>query len=159
MKVQSILLAKGSRVATIRPDATVANAIHRLKVENIGALIVSTDGRTMLGLVSEREIIRALADRGPVLLEERVESMMAREVPTCAPQDQLTSVMAKMTRSRSRQVPVIEGGVLAGIVSIGDLVKHRLEELKSETDVLRFAAERVREIDRAEEAAAYDADA
>jgi CBS domain-containing protein len=140
MKVEAILRAKGSRVATTRPDVTIATVIHRLKVEHIGALVVSPDDRSLLGVIAERDIIRGLADHGPVLLEERADRVMSREVPTCAPQDQLTAVMAKMTRSRSRHVPVLEGGRLAGIVSIGDVLKHRMEEMQSEADVLRDAA-------------------
>ncbi|MBX6323272.1 MAG: CBS domain-containing protein [Rhodospirillaceae bacterium] len=139
MKVEAVLRTKGSRVATTRPDVTVATVIHRLKVENIGALVVSADERTMIGLVSERDIIRGLADRGPVLLEETVDQVMSREVPTCGPQDLLTDVMIKMTRSRCRHVPVLQAGRLAGIVSIGDVLMHRLRELESETEVLRDA--------------------
>jgi CBS domain-containing protein len=139
MKVQDILGAKGDRVATTRPDATIAGVVRRLKVENIGALVVSDDGQALLGVVSERDIIRGLAERGPMLLELTVDQVMAREVPTCAPDDPLTAVMAKMTRTRSRHVPVLSGGRLAGLVSIGDVVKHRLGELEQETQWLREA--------------------
>lgn len=139
MKVQDILGAKGSRVATTRPDATIAGVIRRLKVENIGALVVSDDERTLLGVISERDIIRGLADRGPLLLDLAVDQVMAREGPTCRPGDLLTEVMAKMTRSRSRHVPVLVDGRIAGLVSIGDVVKHRLGELEQETQWLRDA--------------------
>jgi CBS domain-containing protein len=139
MKVQAILRRKGSRVATIRPDDTIATAIHRLKVENIGSLVVSADERTMLGLITERGILRDLADRGPVLFEERVDRVMAHEVPTCAPGDPLKVAMVKMSRWRSRHLPVLEGGRLAGMLSIGDVLQHRLEELESETEILRDA--------------------
>jgi CBS domain-containing protein len=139
MKVQDILGAKGDRVATTRPDATIAGVIRRLKVENIGALVVSEDGRTLLGVISERDIIRGLSDRGLLLLELAVDQVMAREVPTCTPADSLTEVMAKMTRTRSRHVPVLVQGRLAGLVSIGDVVKHRLGELEQEARWLRDA--------------------
>jgi CBS domain-containing protein len=139
MKVQDILGAKGSRVATTRSDATIAGVIRRLKVENIGALVVSDDEHTLLGLISERDIIRGLADRGPLLLELPVDQVMAREVPTCRPEEPLGAVMAKMTRSRSRHVPVVVEGRIAGLVSIGDVVKHRLGELEQEAQWLRDA--------------------
>jgi CBS domain-containing protein len=140
MRVQSILLGKGHRVATIRPGETVAAAVHQLKVENVGSLVVSADGRTMLGLVTEREILRALCERGPVLLAQRIEAVMHRDVPTCAPQELLPKVMAKMSRSRSRYVVVLEGDRLAGIVSIGDVLSHRLHELEAETRMAHDAA-------------------
>ncbi len=137
MNVEAILQTKGTRVATTRSDATIATVVHRLKLEGIGALVVSDDGKTLAGMISERDILRGFADYGPELLERRVAEVMTREVITCAPQDSVKRVMTLMTRSRVRHLPVVEDGRLCGIVSIGDVVKNRLEELELETSVLR----------------------
>ena len=141
MKVKAILDAKGREVATIRPEATVATAIRRLTLENIGALVVSLDGASVLGVSSERDIIRAFAREGDAALVVRlpVERVMAQAFKAVTPDDDLRDVMGEMTRRRMRHLPVLEGGRLAGIVSIGDAVKSRLEQLELETSVLRDA--------------------
>lgn len=139
MKVAAILKGKGDRVVTVRPHASVASVIQRLRLERIGAAIVSADGVTMDGIVSERDIVNGLAERGPELLDLKVADIMVREVHTCAAGDDLKDIMAKMTQRRIRHVPVVEGGRLCGIVSIGDIVKNRLDELELETTVLREA--------------------
>lgn len=139
MKVQSILKAKGTEVATTPPDATIATVAQQLKQKGIGALVVSEDGTSVLGLIAERDIVHGLADHGAKLLGLPVSQLMTRSVVTCTPDDGIKSVMALMTRHRVRQIPVVEGGRLRGIVSIGDVVKHRLDELEMEANVLRDA--------------------
>ncbi len=141
MQVRDILAAKGRRVITIRPDATVATAVHRLALERVGALVVSEDDATIAGILSERDVVRALAEEGPDIMGtgRRVAELMTRHVTTCAPDDKVKAVMAEMTRRRFRHVPVVENGRLAGLVSIGDVVKSRLEEMELETLVLRDA--------------------
>ncbi len=137
MKVQAMLDAKGSKVATTRPHTTIATVIRMLKLEGIGALVVSDDGEALGGIISERDIVRGLVDHGNELLEMRVAELMTRAVKTCTPEASIKEVMAEMTRSRVRHLPVLEGGRLCGIISIGDVVKNRLEELETETNVLR----------------------
>lgn len=139
MNVDGILRAKGANVVTIRPDASVGQLVDGLRDERIGAMVVSEDGRSVLGIVSERDVVRALADRGPRILEAPVAELMTRQVYSCTPQDTVKHVMAEMTRRRIRHLPVITGGALSGIVSIGDVVKNRLEEMETETNVLREA--------------------
>lgn len=139
MKVQDILQKKGSVVETIRPDAKILMAVHRMRMQNVGALVVSRDGEMVDGVLSERDIVRGLTNHGAGLVEMSVVAVMSRSVPTCAPGDSLTSVMSQMTRTRNRHVPVVDEGRLCGIVSVGDVVKHRLEEMELETSVLRDA--------------------
>jgi CBS domain-containing protein len=141
MKVRDILAAKGRRTVTIRPDATIATAVHRLALERIGALVVSEDGDGIAGILSERDIVRALAQEGGAIMgiDRRVSEIMTVGVSTCRPEDNVKTIMAEMTRRRFRHLPVLEDGRLAGIVSIGDVVKSRLEEMELETVVLREA--------------------
>lgn len=139
MKVEGILRQKGRAVETIHPDATVALAVHRLTTQGIGALVVSPDGERVEGVLSERDVVRALARRGPDLMTLRVADVMSAVVPVCSPEASIKDVMARMTASRQRHLPVVDAGRLRGIVSIGDVVKNRLEELELETSVLREA--------------------
>jgi CBS domain-containing protein len=137
MNVETILRNKGSRVATIRSDATLAAAVERLSQYGIGALVVSDDGATVDGILSERDIVQALARHGGGLLSLPVAETMTRSVVTCEPADSVAELMAEMTNRRIRHFPVIDDGVLSGIISIGDLVKSRLEEIEYETNSLR----------------------
>ncbi len=137
MKVKEIVSGKGNAVATIRPDSTISTAANRLKLEGIGALVVSEDGDSVSGILSERDIVRAMVDHGQDLMEMPVSDFMTHPVKTCGLDAGITDVMSEMTRSRFRHLPVVEGGKLVGIVSIGDVVKNRLEELETETHVLR----------------------
>ena len=137
MSVGAILKAKGSHVETIKRDATVAEAVQRLRVENIGALVVSSDGQTIDGVLSERDVIRGLSDRREALLSLKVKDIMMKSVRTCSPDDTVEHVMFQMTEHRCRHFPVVEDRRLVGIVSIGDVVKNRLEEVKLENRVLR----------------------
>jgi CBS domain-containing protein len=138
MKATSILKAKGNHVATVRPEATIATIVRELTAKSIGAVVVSDDGVTCRGLVSERDIVRALGVYGARTLDLLASDLMTRPV-TCAPDDSVTRLMAEMTRHRVRHLPVVGDGRLQGIVSIGDVVKHRLDELETEANILREA--------------------
>ena len=144
MKVESILKMKGREVQTVSSDSTVGAAVHKLSTMGIGALVVSDDGQRVDGIVAEREIVRGLAKHGPRLLEVAVRDIMARSIPVCSPQDGIRDAMAVMTRSRNRHLPVVDDGKLCGLISVGDVVKHRLEEMELEASVLRDAAIRHR---------------
>ena len=137
MSVASILKANGAHVETTRPDTTLYTVVWDLKVKGIGALVVSEDGSTVLGLISERDVVRGLTERGTKLLTMPVSELMTSPAVTCTPGESITAVMARMTRHRVRHLPVVEGDKLRGIVSIGDVVKHRLDELELEANVLR----------------------
>ena len=139
MNVDGILRAKGARVVTIGPDASVAELVAGLRDAGIGAMVVSADGRTVEGIVSERDVVRALAQHGSAVVNRRVSDLMTRNVVTCSPRDSVKQLMIEMTRRRVRHLPVVEDGALVGIVSIGDVVKNRLEEMETETNVLREA--------------------
>ena len=137
MDVASILRIKGSSVATAPPEATITDIAAKLKEEKIGALVVSEDGIKVLGIISERDIVRGLADHGLDLLEKRAEELMTAEVMTCTPNDTTGDLMAVMSEKRIRHIPVTENGELCGIVSIGDVVKDRLDEIEREASALR----------------------
>ena len=137
MKIGDVLKAKGSGVVTMRPDSTIDTVVRRMRLERIGAVIISPDGKSVIGILSERDILRALAEHGTALLALKAGDLMTREVVTCSREDTLQSVMVKMTQRRIRHLPVVEQGQLAGIVSIGDAVKSRLEEVELEANVLR----------------------
>jgi CBS domain-containing protein len=139
MDVAAILRSKGGAVETIDPAARLDQALRRLADRGIGALVVTPDGATVLGLLAERDAVRALARRGVTAFSMAVREAMSGNVPVCTPRDNLTSVMATMTRTRQRHLPVLDEGRLCGIVSIGDVVKHRLDELQLEANVLRDA--------------------
>jgi CBS domain-containing protein len=137
MHVKSILQSKGHTVETIRPEATIADAIDLLKRKRIGVLVVSADGRRIDGIISERDIVSGLAEHGASLLDSQVETVMTCEVRTCEPEDTIHEVMELMTDRRIRHIPVTVNKRLVGIVSIGDAVKYRLQELESEATHLR----------------------
>ena len=140
MRVESILKAKGREVHITTPDADLRLVVHKLSSLGVGALVVSADGRTVSGTISERDIVRGLNKHGNRLLDLRAADVMSRGAPTCSPNDLLQDVMAEMTQTRHRHVPVVdENGELCGLVSIGDVVKHRLDEMELETNVLRDA--------------------
>jgi CBS domain-containing protein len=137
MKVADILSAKGSRVVTVLPGETIANLANRLQIEQVGAMVVSRDGVTVEGMISERDIVAGLAEHGAALPGMTVSSLMARAVTTCSPDDSIADISRTMTRRRVRHLPVVRGGRLVGIVSLGDVVKHRLDEMEMEANVLR----------------------
>lgn len=137
MQVQTILSAKESAdIHTIGPEATIAEAVAALKGFGIGALVV-LDGESIAGIISERDIVRGIADRGQAFLGLAVADAMTREVVTCTLEDTGRGVLSLMTEHRMRHVPVVRDGRLVGLISIGDVVKSRLEEIMSEADALR----------------------
>jgi len=137
MNVETILDTKGRAVATIRPEDTVGAAVEALVSGNIGALVASEDGEHVDGIVSERDIVHALARHGDALLALTVAEVMTRSVVTCDPTESVAELMAEMTNRRIRHLPVVENGLLCGIVSIGDVVKNRLDEIEYEARSLR----------------------
>ncbi len=137
MNVAGILSDKGSEVATISPDRPVLEAIGLLDERQVGALVVSKDGRVIDGLVSERDVVRSLARDGALAVHEPVHSVMSTHVYTCSETDRADGLMARMTEKRVRHLPVVDGeNHLCGIVSIGDVVKTRVTELEAEHDQL-----------------------
>ncbi|MEO6121896.1 MAG: CBS domain-containing protein [Acidimicrobiales bacterium] len=139
MNVESILKAKGHKVETIAPRTGIAIAVHKLGTMGIGALVVSTDGERVEGILAEREIVRGLVRHGSRLMDMSVSDVMSKDVPTCSPQDRVQDAMAVMTRSRNRHLPVVADGRLCGLISVGDVVKNRLEEMELEASVRRDA--------------------
>ncbi len=137
MTVKAILDRKGHAVETIAPTATLAQAAKLLSERRIGAVVVTDERGRIQGMLSERDIVRAVAARGPAALDGAASAVMTREVITCREADTVGSLMEHMTRGKFRHVPVIEGGRLAGIISIGDVVKHRLEEMERESNAMR----------------------
>jgi CBS domain-containing protein len=136
MRISDILRGKGSGVVTIRPDDTVTRLLEVLAEYGIGALVVSEDGKSVSGIVSERDVVRQLKASGAAVLAGPVSAIMTSEVITCEPSDEVESLAQTMTESRIRHVPVTSGGELYAIVSIGDVVKHRINALQSERDQL-----------------------
>ncbi|NEA21376.1 CBS domain-containing protein [Actinomadura bangladeshensis] len=136
MRIRDILRRKGDAVATVLPDATVRQLLAVLAEHNIGAVVVSPDGASIAGIVSERDVVRRLHDRGAALLDRPVSDIMTAEVRSCGPGDQVEDLRRTMTEHRFRHVPVVEDGRLAGIVSIGDVVKSAIDELESEREHL-----------------------
>ena len=130
MDAGSVLKDKGADVVTIEPGRSVNDALAMLDSHNVGALVVSSDGTAVVGIVSERDIVRRLARHGPGALEEPIGSIATTDVKTCGPGDTIDDIMATMTVGRFRHIPVISGGRLAGLISIGDVVKHRVAELE-----------------------------
>ena len=136
MNVSRILSIKGRRIETIRPEASLADAIDLLSAKGIGAVVVTDTNGTVCGILSERDIVRALA-RHRDALSSRCAQHMTAHVVTCTPDMMIGEVMEEMTRGRFRHMPVIEHGKLIGIVSIGDVVKHRLEDIEAESRAMR----------------------
>lgn len=136
MQISGVLRHKGTEVLTIAPTESVRTLLERLREGGVGALVVSTDGRTVEGIVSERDVVRRLSTDGDGVLDTEVSQIMTADVHTCTPSATVDDLMAVMTEQRVRHVPVLEDGVLVGIVSIGDVVKQRMSELQSERDQL-----------------------
>jgi CBS domain-containing protein len=137
MPIADVLHHKGRHVSTIRSLDTVEAAIRKLYEERIGALVVLDRWGKLAGMFSERDVIHALAMHGAEALTFEVHELMSPDVTTSAPGDRIDAVMALMTAHRIRHLPVMEDGQIVGLVSIGDLVKHRLDEKESEANVLR----------------------
>ena len=137
MNVETILAGKGRDVLTIAPDAVIADAVQLLGAKGVGAVVVSADGKKVSGILSERDIVRGLSEHGGALLDRRIDDFMTRDVETCTGRDTDQEVLALMTERRFRHVPVVEDDVLVGIVSIGDVVKSRLDGIASEAEAMR----------------------
>ncbi len=139
MKIADILDTKGRTVHSVLPWLTVAEVVDRLGRLSIGAVLVCDENGAMQGIVSERDIVRSLRKHGASLLGMPVSDVMTRYVETCEPEETVAHAMARMTAGRYRHLPVLVRGKLVGMVSIGDLVKHRVREMEMETGVLRDA--------------------
>jgi CBS domain-containing protein len=137
MNVESILRGKGRDVTTVAPEASIATAVALLRRHAIGALVVSRDGAAIDGILSERDVVTGLADHGIAVLELPVAQLMSRQVITCQREDKVADLAALMTERRIRHLPVVDNGALAGIVSIGDVVKHRIDEVEGEASSMR----------------------
>jgi len=134
--VEGLLRNKGSDVATVAPSATVGVVVAALAEHKVGALVVSEDGERVDGIVSERDVVRALAEHGDALLDHEVATIMTTKVVTCDMSTTVDELSSLMTEGRYRHVPVVVDGVLAGIVSIGDVVKSHIKDLESEKQTL-----------------------
>jgi CBS domain-containing protein len=137
MNVRSILDHKGRAVATIRPEAGIEEAVALLRHRGIGALVVTRDNTIIEGIISERDIVRALGEWGSDIGGMRVATLMSREVVTCTESDSVVDLARLMTERRIRHLPVVERGALVGIVSIGDVVKSRIAEVESEVEAVK----------------------
>lgn len=136
MKVKSVLDQKGTFVATIRPEATVVELCALLSKHNIGAVVVSSDGKEVAGIVSERDVVRSLAKDAEAMLTKRVADLMTEIVASCEPENNTDDLMVTMTARRVRHVPVLQNSELVGIVSIGDVVRVTMQELEDEKATL-----------------------
>lgn len=136
MIVRAILDSKGHQVISVAPDATLTFAIKLLTERRIGAVLVMTDDR-IDGILSERDIVRAIGERGAAALDEKVSAIMTRKVVLCQPADPVSEIMEKMTSGKFRHLPVIDEGRLVGLISIGDVVKSRVSEYEHEQEALR----------------------
>jgi CBS domain-containing protein len=135
MRISDVMKAKGADVATVGPAETVGGLIALLAWRNVGAMVV-VEGDEVVGIVSERDVVRQLHARGPDLLRVQVSDIMTKDVVSCSPDDTVDSLAATMTQLRVRHMPVLVDGKLAGIVSIGDVVKSRMSELESDREQL-----------------------
>jgi CBS domain-containing protein len=137
MNVAAILKGKGRDVVTTGPETSLLEVARKLAEKRIGAIVVMGPGGEIGGIVSERDIIRSIAQRGPACLQEPVSRSMTHKVETCDVADTLDELMASMTAGRFRHLPVVDRGKLAGIVSIGDVVKHHIAEVEMEASALK----------------------
>jgi CBS domain-containing protein len=135
--VKSVIEKKGSRVVTVLPTATVGAATRLLSEQKIGAVVVSADGATPQGIFSERDLVRQLTEHGPSVLHKPLRDVITGHVVTCEPDCDLREIMEVMTNRHLRHLPVVQDGRLVGIISIGDVVKNRLEDMMLEANVLR----------------------
>ena len=136
MTVRSILDSKGHQVLSVEPDAKLAAAVKILGERKIGAVLVMNEGR-IEGILSERDIVRALSERGAGVLDESVSAVMTRKVVSCRQSDNVAGIMEMMTSGKFRHLPVVEEGRVVGLISIGDIVKRRVQEYETEQEALR----------------------
>lgn len=137
MHVKNILSVKGSSVVSIEPTATLEIAVRTLAQHKIGALLVLGPDRRIIGILSERDIVRVLAEQGASALTQPLAQVMTRKVFTCSPSETISVIMERMTAGKFRHVPVIDQDQVVGVVSIGDVVKYRLQEMEHESAALR----------------------
>ncbi len=137
MTVSIILASKSRELASVDPNTTLASAIALLAEKRIGAVLVLGAERRIVGILSERDIVRALAERGAGVLDEPVSRIMTRNVSTCTDGETVSSIMERMTEGKFRHVPVVDQGRVVGIVSIGDVVKYRLQEMERDSAAMR----------------------
>lgn len=137
MNVEQLLNGKGREVASVQPHRTLAEAIHLLSQKRIGALVVTGADGALLGVISERDIVRALGDGGASALDHAVSRAMTSKVVTCREKTSIDELMETMTTGRFRHIPVVEDGRVCGIVSIGDVVKHRVAAIEAESQAMR----------------------
>ena len=136
MQVSGLLAVKGDDVVTVQPDDTTAQVAAVLADRRIGAVVVTGDGKHIAGVLSERDIVQALAANGAAALDQPASSIMTSEVFTCQPSTTVDELMSLMTEQRIRHIPVVVDGLLAGLVSIGDVVRDRIADLETESQVL-----------------------
>lgn len=136
MRIRDVLRVKGGQVVTVTPDTDVRHLLTVLAEHRIGAVVVSHDGTSVDGIASERDIVRAMAERGVAVMSEPITAIYTAEVHTVTPETSLEEVMRMMTERRVRHIPVVVDGTLRGIVSIGDVVKNRIDELETERTAL-----------------------
>jgi CBS domain-containing protein len=137
MTVSIILAEKGREVVTLEPNASLSEAVRTLAAKRIGAALVLGADRRIAGIISERDVVRALAEHGAAALEESVSQTMTRKVETCTEGETVVSIMERMTAGKFRHMPVVDQGRLIGVVSIGDIVKHRVHEMERESVAMR----------------------
>jgi CBS domain-containing protein len=137
MTVRAILSMKGREVATVSPEITLQEAAKILSEKRIGALVITSVGAKIAGIISERDIVRAVGDHGEAALNQPVKEYMTKSVVTCSDDDTMNVLMTRMTAGRFRHLPVVEGGQLSGIISIGDVVKFRVAEMERESEALK----------------------
>ena len=136
MTVRAVLESKGYNIVTVEPSTTVRAAVKLLSERRIGAVLAMADER-IAGILSERDIVRVLGERGAKILDEKVEAVMTRKVVTCRPVDTVAAIMEKMTEGKFRHLPVVDDGKIVGLISIGDVVKRRVMEYEREQEALR----------------------
>jgi len=137
MTVKAILSRKGSDVVTIAPTVSLTDAVKLLAERRIGAVVVTGPDKRVAGILSERDIVRSVAERGHAALDDNVGSVMTRKVTTCTEADTIAVIMERMTDGKFRHLPVVDQGKLVGVISIGDVVKWRVEEIEGESAALR----------------------
>lgn len=138
MTVRQILLRKGVQIFAVGPEAPLAEAARRLRLYDVGALLV-LDGEALVGILSERDLVRAVAEEGAGALKQPVRAEMSSPVEVCGPEDEIRALMARMTALRIRHLPVVDDGRVVGVVSIGDVVKTRVQEVQADTALLQDA--------------------
>lgn len=138
MDVERILAQKGRQVHVVPPGVTLGDAVNTMHQTKVSALVVSEDGKHIVGIVSDRDVMRLLGERGITALDTLLSEVMTRNVVTCSPGDRVDAIMSTMTERRFRHVPVVNAdGLLCGLISIGDVVKHRLDEMHYEAEHMR----------------------